>query len=80
MLNMCVCARVDIARKNNNTVHNQNSSQGMFSNLQSTSFLKLVCRKIHNSTLETVYAEFDILVTAETDKHIKHIYLSLRKI
>jgi hypothetical protein len=62
---------LNIARKNNNTVHNQNSLQGMFSNLQSTSFLKVVSQKIHNSTVGIVYAEFDTLVTAKTGKHIK---------
>ena len=51
-------------------MHNQNFLQGMFSNLQSTSSLKVASQKIHNSTMETVYVEFDMQVTATTITHI----------
>jgi len=47
-------------------VHNQNFLQGMSSNLQSTSSLMVPSQKVHNSTMETIYEEFDIQVTATT--------------
>lgn len=47
-------------------MHNQNLLQDMPSNLQNTSSPTVPSQKVHNSTMETIYEEFDIQVTATT--------------